>query len=109
LILIRDGIINNATAKSILAEMFASGKSAAEIVEPGGLRQISDRDTIAEMVTSVLKGNPDQVESYFGGKEGLIHWLFGQVMQATKGKANPQVVRGELTRQLANLKGNGKP
>jgi aspartyl-tRNA(Asn)/glutamyl-tRNA(Gln) amidotransferase subunit B len=104
LILIKDGTINNATAKAILAEMFATGKPAAEIVDTGGLRQISDRDTITVMVARVLQDNPDQVEAYLAGKEGLIHWLFGQVMQATRGKANPQLVREALTCQLAGLK-----
>jgi aspartyl-tRNA(Asn)/glutamyl-tRNA(Gln) amidotransferase subunit B len=98
--LIHKGEINQTTGKSVLAEMLQSGESAGEIVEAKGLRQVSDSDQISEMVKSVLDANPDQVAGYLGGKEGLINWLFGQVMRGAKGKANPQVVREELNRQL---------
>ena len=100
LILIQDGVINNTTGKSVLAVMLESGKSAAEIVGARGLGQISNAEQIAERVESVLRDNPDQVTSYLEGKDVLSNWFFGQVMQATRGKANPQVVRTELERQL---------
>jgi aspartyl-tRNA(Asn)/glutamyl-tRNA(Gln) amidotransferase subunit B len=106
--LIMDGVINNTTGKSILAAMFESGKSAAEILEARGLRQISDRDHIAEIVGAIIQENPDQVAAFLGGKEGLLNWLFGQVMRAAKGVANPQVVREELTHQLAALQEKGE-
>jgi aspartyl-tRNA(Asn)/glutamyl-tRNA(Gln) amidotransferase subunit B len=102
--LIHKGEINQTTGKSVLAEMLQSGESAGEIVEAKGLRQVSDSDQISEMVKSVLDANPDQVAGYLGGKEGLINWLFGQVMRGAKGKANPQVVREELARQLTTLR-----
>ena len=99
--LIQKGEINQTTGKSVLAEMLQSGKTAEGIVESNGLRQVSDSGEIAEMVKSVLDENPDQVAGYLSGKDGLINWLFGQVMRTAKGKANPQVVRDELARQLA--------
>jgi aspartyl-tRNA(Asn)/glutamyl-tRNA(Gln) amidotransferase subunit B len=80
--------------------MFQSGESANEIIKKKGLRQVSNSDQIAKMVQTVLEKNPDQVSAYLGGKEGLINWLFGQVMRSAKGKANPQVVREELNKQL---------
>jgi aspartyl-tRNA(Asn)/glutamyl-tRNA(Gln) amidotransferase subunit B len=104
LALIQNETINNTTGKSVLARMYQSGKSAAEIVEARGLRQISNKEEIAEAVEAVLKHNPDQVASYFGGKDGLSNWFFGQVMRETRGKANPQVVRSELERQLSILR-----
>ncbi len=96
----QEGTINQSTAKTVLAEMFASGKSAQAIVEAHGLRQISDSDQITTVIAEVLAESPQQMEEYLGGKEGLFNWFFGQVMRATKGKANPQVVREELQRQL---------
>ena len=104
LALIQNETINNTTGKSVLARMYQSGKSAAEIVEARGLRQISNKEEIAEAVGAVLKHNPDQVASYLGGKDGLSNWFFGQVMRVTRGKANQQVVRAELERQLSILR-----
>ena len=105
LILQEKGVINQNTAKAVLAEMFESGKPASRIVEARGLRQISDSDQITTIVAEVLVENADQLEEYLNGKEGLFNWFFGQVMRATKGKANPQVVREELQRQLADRDG----
>jgi len=93
--------INTPTAKTVLAQMFESGQSAEEIVEAKGLSQISDADHISIMVSQVLDDNPDQVSKYLEGKESLANWFFGQVMRITKGKANPQVVKDELAKQLA--------
>jgi len=56
------------------------------------------------VIAAVLADNPAAVGAYLGGKSGLINWFFGQVMRAAKGKANPQVVRTELARQLADLR-----
>jgi aspartyl-tRNA(Asn)/glutamyl-tRNA(Gln) amidotransferase subunit B len=102
--LVENGVINLTTGKSVLAEMFESGKSANEIVVSRGLRQISDPDSIAKLVETALQENPNELESYLGGKEGLLNWFFGQIMRATKGKANPQIVHQELSRQLSILK-----
>ncbi len=103
---IQQGEINQTTGKSVLAEMLQSGKSAREIIEAKGLRQVSDSGQIAMMVQGILDENPEQVAEYLGGKEGLLNWLFGQIMRGAKGKANPQVVRDELGKQLAALQEN---
>jgi len=101
--IIEEGIININTGKSVLEAMFESGNSAQEIVEVRGLGQISDQDSIANVIEDVLRQNPAEVTAYLSGKLGLSNWFFGQVMRVTRGKANPQVVRGELERQLAEL------
>jgi len=98
--LVAGGEINQATGRTVLAEMFESGKSAGEIVAAKGLKQVSDAGFIAEIVRQTLEEYPDAAESYRSGKETALNWLFGQVMKKAAGKANPQVVRGELERQL---------
>jgi aspartyl-tRNA(Asn)/glutamyl-tRNA(Gln) amidotransferase subunit B len=76
----------------VFEEMFTTGRPAAEIVEEQGLAQVSDQDTLTEIVGEVIAANPDQVAKYRAGKETLIKWFVGQVMRATRGKANPQIV-----------------
>ncbi len=96
-------VINQSTGKEVLAEMLTSGRRAAEIIDAKGLHQISDSDLITGLVRGVLQAYPDEVRSYLAGKETLANWLFGQVMKEAKGKANPQVVKEELTKQLSDL------
>jgi len=100
--LVTAGEINQSTGKTVLSEMFQSGKSATEIVETQGLKQVSDEGFISGLVKQVLDENPDAVDSFKAGKETIVNWLFGQVMRKAQGKANPQVVRSELERQLRN-------
>lgn len=98
------GVINQPTAKGVLAEMFARGRTAAEIVASEGLAQISDAEQIAGWVRQVLEENPEQVATYLRGKETVSRWLFGQVMRRAQGRANPQLVQVELERQLNALR-----
>ncbi len=100
--LVAGGEINQATGKIVLAEMFESGRGAAEIVESQGLKQVSDESLIREMVSQALAENPKEVESYRAGKLGVANFLFGAAMKKAAGKANPQVVRAELEKQLAS-------
>jgi aspartyl-tRNA(Asn)/glutamyl-tRNA(Gln) amidotransferase subunit B len=104
LIMVSNGEINQNTAKNVLAEMFTTGKPAEAIVDARGLRQISDAEAIRELVAQVLEENPQQVSEYLSGKDAIAKWLFGQVMRAARGKANPQVVEQELNRRLQQLK-----
>ena len=94
------GEINNNTGKSVLAEMFASGKSAAEIIAEKGLKQVSDEAAIQGWVEEVLAAHPKELETYLKGKEGVANFLFGQVMRLARGQANPKVVRQVLMRNL---------
>jgi len=99
--IVSQGQVNQDTARKVLAEMFASGEGADEIVKKRGMQQVSDAEAIARMVTEVLDENPNEVATYLSGKAGVGHFLFGQVMKKAHGKANPQIVRRELERQLA--------
>jgi len=97
---LNNGEVNAATTKSILVTLLEKGGSAAELIKAGGLQQTSDRDLIASLVARALQENPGEVESYRSGKENVANWFFGQVMRMAGGKANPQVVREELAKQL---------
>jgi len=102
--LVEKGIINQSTGKEVLVEMLESGKSAEVIVKGKGLQQVSDSKLINDMVDTVLVNNPEEVKAYLNGKETIINWLFGQVMQSARGKANPQVVKKLLQEQLNSKK-----
>lgn len=105
LLMVSAGEINQNTGKTVLDEMYRTGKGAAEIVDARGLRQVSDQEQIAGLVEQTLAENPEQVSAYVAGKESLYRWLFGQVMRRARGQANPQVLQTELQRQLENIKG----
>jgi aspartyl-tRNA(Asn)/glutamyl-tRNA(Gln) amidotransferase subunit B len=98
--MIAEGKINQQTGKAVLAEMFKTGKPAAAIVAEKGLTQVSDADLLSKLVAETLDENPGEVASYRAGKLTVANWLFGQVMRKAGGRANPQVVRTELERQL---------
>jgi aspartyl-tRNA(Asn)/glutamyl-tRNA(Gln) amidotransferase subunit B len=101
--IISEGHINQSSAREVLSEMFASGKAAAEIIKAHDLRQVSDESLISNLVKATLEENPKEVQSYKAGKVGVVNFLFGQVMKKAAGKANPQVVRAELERQLTSM------
>jgi len=95
------GQISPGSGRQVLTEMFATGKRPAEIVAARGLAQVSDESLIARLVSQALEENPKEVASFRAGKAGVSNFLFGQVMKKAAGKANPQVVRAELERQLS--------
>jgi aspartyl-tRNA(Asn)/glutamyl-tRNA(Gln) amidotransferase subunit B len=97
-------IINNNTAKNVLAEMLTTGQSAQAIVKAKGLAQISDEAAIVAIVQQILQNNTQHVARYLAGEEKLRGFFVGQVMQATSGKANPQLVNQILNDQLNQLK-----
>ncbi len=86
--------------KDVLIEMFAKGKTASEVVKEQGLEQISDSSELEAIVDEVMTANPEQVEAYRGGNQKLIGFFVGQVMKASQGKANPQVVNEILRKKL---------
>lgn len=94
------GSISNNQAKEILVEMFASGKSPADVIKEKGFEQISDEGAIEKIVDEVIRTNQNQVEAYRGGNEKLFGFFVGQVMKASQGKANPRVVNEILERRL---------
>ena len=99
-----DKTVSGNTAKSVLIEMFQSGRAPKEIVEAQGLGQISDEGILKEMVIKLIADNPKEVASYLGGKETLLQWFMGQVARATKGKADPQAVKQLLLDEFEKLK-----
>ncbi len=98
--LIQKGSVSGKMAKEILAEMFSTGKTAGALVSEKGLAQITDAGQIAAAVREVIAANPKQVEQYRGGKTATLGWLVGQVMKATRGQANPQMVQELLKKEL---------
>lgn len=90
--LIKSGKINNNTGKKVLREVFETGKDPEVIVKEKGLIQITDESQILEVVEKVLSENQQSVIDYKNGKDRALGFLVGQVMKATKGKANPQLV-----------------
>jgi aspartyl-tRNA(Asn)/glutamyl-tRNA(Gln) amidotransferase subunit B len=100
LTLVDDGTISQATAKQVLEEVAASGASPRSIVADRGLVQISDTSEVEQLVAQALAAAPQAVDDYRAGKSAAMGFLTGQVMKATRGKANPAVVNQILKRQL---------
>ena len=98
--LIDEGKISGKQGKDVLVEMFATGKSAATIVEEKGLVQVSDTGEIDRVIDEVIAASPNQLEQYRSGKQALFGFFVGQVMKASKGKANPKVVNDRLREKL---------
>ena len=99
--MIQSGAINGKIAKTVFEEMFRTGKEAADIVKEKGLVQVSDESAITGFVDQVIAANPAQVQQYREGKSAVIQYLVGQVMKASRGKANPQMVLKMLTEKLS--------
>lgn len=98
--LIDNGTISGKIAKTVFAEMFASGKDPEVIIKEKGLVQISDEGELAKMVEEVIANNPKSVEDYHNGKQKAVGFLVGQIMKATRGKANPALVNKLLKEKL---------
>jgi aspartyl-tRNA(Asn)/glutamyl-tRNA(Gln) amidotransferase subunit B len=95
------GEISGPIAKTVLAEMFSTGKSADEIVKAKGLTQVSDEGALAKIIDEVIAKSPAQVQQYKSGKEQILGFLVGQVMKASGGKANPGKVNELLKKKLS--------
>ena len=98
--LIEDGQISGKQGKDVLVEMFKSGKSAASIIAEQGLVQVSDLGEIDRIIDEVIAASPQQLQQYREGKETLFGFFVGQVMKASKGKANPKIVNERLKAKL---------
>jgi aspartyl-tRNA(Asn)/glutamyl-tRNA(Gln) amidotransferase subunit B len=97
---IEAGTISGKIAKEVFEAMWNGEGSADAIIEKRGLVQISDTASIDKIVAEVLAANPGQVEQFKAGKQQVLGFLVGQVMKASRGKANPQQVNDALRRQL---------
>ena len=98
--MIDEGKISGKMAKSLFEEMLASGQPADRIVREKGLQQVTDLGNIEKAIDEVLAAHPQQVSDYRAGKEKVFGFLIGQIMKATQGKANPQMVNEILNRKL---------
>ena len=81
--------------------MYRTGEDAKTVVDKLGLMQVSDASAIETIVRKVISDNPKSVEDYKGGKTQAMGYLVGQVMRASKGKANPKIVN-ELVNRVLN-------
>jgi len=99
--LVVKGTITGTMAKPVLAEMFKTGKSADDIISERGLSQISDTQELEKIAVEVINSNAQPVADYRAGKETALKFLVGQVMKATKGRANPQLANEVLKQKLA--------
>jgi len=101
ILLIEAGTISGKIAKEVIEEMYKTGKPAKAIIAEKGLVQITDEAALARVVSEVMAANPNQLSQYRGGKEKLFGYFVGQVMKATQGKANPQLINDLLKKMLA--------
>jgi aspartyl-tRNA(Asn)/glutamyl-tRNA(Gln) amidotransferase subunit B len=99
--LVEKGTISGKIAKTVMEEMYRSGKDPQQIIEEKGLVQISNIDEIEKIIQKVIGENPKPVEQYRLGKTGNFGFFVGQVMKATGGRANPQTVNEILKKRLA--------
>ena len=99
------GSIVGPIAKTVFDKLFASGRTASEIITAEGLKQVNDESQIAAMIADVLAANADAVAQYRGGKASTFGFLVGQVMKAAKGKANPKRVNELLQKALGSGSG----
>ena len=94
--LVEDEVITVATAKQVLAAAFENGDTPAAIVEARGLAQLRDDEGLARIAAEVIDANAQAVADYRGGKESAIKFLVGQVMRATRGRADPNEAQSAL-------------
>jgi len=100
LAMIEKNEITGAMAKKIFPQMFATGKSAAEIAASQGLQKIDDTSAIGKLCSDAIAASPGNAAKYRAGNQGVFNYFVGQVMKASRGQANPQAVQETLRRLL---------
>lgn len=99
--LITDGTISSKIAKKVFAELIEHGGDAAQIVKEKDLVQVSDSGQLLAWVNEALDNNPKSIEDYKNGRDRAIGFLVGQIMKASKGQANPQMINKMLLEEIA--------
>jgi aspartyl-tRNA(Asn)/glutamyl-tRNA(Gln) amidotransferase subunit B len=99
--LVESGHITAAIGKKVFATMFESGRGAAEIIAAEGLAQTVDIAAIERAAREVIEKSPENVAKFKSGNEGVFKFFVGQVMKATRGQANPQVVNDVVRKILS--------
>jgi len=98
---VADGTLSSKLAKEVFEALWnGEGQDADTIIETRGLKQVSDASAIEPIIDAVLAANPKSVEEFRAGKDKAFNALVGQVMKASKGKANPQQVNDLLRKKL---------
>jgi aspartyl-tRNA(Asn)/glutamyl-tRNA(Gln) amidotransferase subunit B len=95
------GTISGKIAKSVFMDMMATGKDAATLVKEKNLVQVSDESELLSIVREIIQANPEQAEGFRAGKTKLMGYFVGQLMQKTKGRANPKLANQLFTQELA--------
>lgn len=95
-----DGRISGKIAKTVFAEMLTTGHDPAQIVKERGLVQMSDEGELAALIAEIVAANPAQAEQFREGKTKVLGFFVGQLMQKTRGQANPQLANQLFTREL---------
>jgi aspartyl-tRNA(Asn)/glutamyl-tRNA(Gln) amidotransferase subunit B len=99
--LVDEGTVSLKVAREIFPELYATGKTAEQVVQERGLTQVSDEGALEKMIDEAIAKSPAQLEQYRGGKEQVLGFFVGQVMKASGGKANPGKVNELLKKKLA--------
>jgi aspartyl-tRNA(Asn)/glutamyl-tRNA(Gln) amidotransferase subunit B len=101
LTMVEDGTISGKIAKTVFLEMMDSGKDPETVVKEKNLVQVSDQGELLAIVQEIIAANPGQAEDFKGGKTKLMGYFVGQLMQKTKGKANPKVANELFAKELS--------
>lgn len=100
--LIENGTISSKIAKTVFKELIENGGDAEQIVKDKGLVQISDEGALLKIVSEVMDNNPQSIDDFKNGKKKAVGFLVGQIMKATKGQANPQIVNKLIAEEMKN-------
>jgi aspartyl-tRNA(Asn)/glutamyl-tRNA(Gln) amidotransferase subunit B len=98
--LVDDGVVNVTVGKNVFEESFKTNKSPSTIVEEKGLKQISDTGELEKMIKEIVAANPKPVADYKAGNKKALTFFVGQMMKATKGKANPKIVNELVIKEI---------
>lgn len=105
--LIEQGTITGKIAKTVFEKMIETGKDAATIVKEEGLTQVADEGELLKIAVEIVTANPKVVEDWKSGKASAVQWFVGQMMKATRGRANPQLATKLVTEALEKTAGQG--
>ncbi len=98
--MLQSGSLSRNMVKDVLEQALATNTNPLEIVEKGGLKQVSDTTSLEPLVIAVIAANPDKLEAYRAGRVGLLGFFVGEVMKKTKGTGNPQLVQAMVKAKL---------
>ena len=99
---IHSGKISQTIAKEVFEKMFASDRTASEIIKEEGLETVQEADVLERTVDQVIEENEELVEKYRKGKKGVLGALIGQAMKLTKGKGDPKIIRDLFLKKLGD-------